>query len=132
MQNPNNNQHASRKVKALPINVYKNANYPGLDFSNRGISSKYDRLYLVTPEGYEDVDIDDERLVVIRCHFSPKDGGTFDYWIEPYAVKVAEGNVGWFEGGNYAAVTDGRFPFGCALPIRDRQDNYENYLMMMD
>ena len=112
------------KTKALPIYVYRQPAFG--DCTNFGISSRYDELLCLCPDGFMDVDLDDppENLVKIvkRGIF-----GDAVYHIEPVAPPT---DIGWMAGGNYAATCDTRFSrmiggmYG-AVAIHDRQETKE-------
>ena len=106
------------KVKALRINVYRSDIG---DCTLGGISSKFNDLYILCDEGSDMIDEDDPRLlrVVNRTIF-----GELRPYLEPVNGKDPEKAM-WFEGGNFGYASDSRFPFGFALPIRDRQEDWE-------
>jgi hypothetical protein len=108
------------KMKALPINVYKN-NLG--DCTNNGISSKFDTLYLIHEEGFIDVDENTENLVkvVTRNLF----GSEYKH-IEPYKKAT---KVGYMKGGNYGSTSDSRFSKISKYPlaIHDRQETQSEY-----
>ena len=106
------------EVKALRINVYR-SNLG--DCTLGGISSKSDDLYILCDDGPFTLDEGDLRLlrVVNRTIF-----GELRPYLEPMNGKDPE-KAGWFEGGNFGYASDSRFPFGFALPIRDRQEDWE-------
>lgn len=106
------------KVKALRISVYR-SNIG--DCTNGGISSKSNYLYILCDEGSDMIDEDDPKLlrVVNRMIF-----GELRPYLEPVNGKDPE-KAGWFNGGNFGYASDSRFPFGFALPIRDRQEDWE-------
>lgn len=114
-------------VKALPIDVYRDARRKGYDCTNGGITSRYDTLLLICEEGYETVDLDNppENLVkIVTRHLFGKE---YKH-IEPYA-KVDSGCVGWMSGGNIASSCDSRFSRMSRYPlsVHDRQETQEQY-----
>lgn len=100
-------------MKALRVYVFRNSlNY---DCTNNGISSIFDSLLLECEEGYIDVDENNppENLVVLKERTF---GGKTFYRLEPYNT-----NGKWYMmGGNFAYISDSRFPFDYPLPIHDR------------
>ena len=114
-------------MKALPISVFKNPAYKGC--SNGGITEKFDQLLLVCEDGFVDVDESNppENLVVF---FYREIFGEPAPYIRPYA-DPKPGNVGWMEGGAYAASSDSRFNclfnFYGAIAVHDRQESQEIY-----
>ena len=108
-------------AKALLLFVYRHA---GMDCTNGGISSSNDELFLLSDDGFIDVDLDNppDNLVKIGEIMGHKH-------LEPYA-KVSEGYVGWMDGGNIADSSDSRFnklSGGYPLSIHDRQETQEEY-----
>lgn len=111
-------------MRALPIYVYKNNKFG--DCSNNGISSRYDELLLIHPEGFIEVDENNppENLVKIveRRLF-----GEIHRHIEPVARP---NGVGWMAGGNIGHSSDGRFSRVSGwhpLQIHDRCESQEMY-----
>ncbi|MBQ5658752.1 MAG: hypothetical protein IIV02_04380 [Peptococcaceae bacterium] len=111
-------------MKALPINIYKDR---GRDWSNGGISSRYDELLLVHPEGFIEIDESNppENLVKIveRNLFGR---GVYRH-IEPVAAPKG---VGWMAGGCIAYSSDSRFnrlSGGYPLQLHDRCESQELY-----
>ena len=106
-------------MRALPIQVYRSNNIG--DCTNGGISSRYDTLLLVHPQGFIPIDENNppENLVEIvkRESFS----GVYMH-IKPVAEPDG---IGWMAGGNYAHSSDSRFRdvSKYPLPIHDRQEN---------
>ena len=117
-----------RKARALPINVYRQADCG--DCTNGGVTSKYERLLLLCNEGFVDVDLDNPPEELVRV-VSRDLFGKVVYHIEPFA-SVKKGNIGWMMGGNYAATSDSRFAdmvggiYG-AIPVHDRQETQDLY-----
>lgn len=121
----------SNKVQALMVYVYRS----GLgDCTNGGISSKYEKLFLIGDgvEGPFTVDMDEppENVVVLvkrrvwgsetYAHVEPLDGYN--------ASKVlGTGGGKWYmDGGNIAYTCDSRFPNRYPLKIHDRYEE-SNY-----
>ena len=105
------------KVRALGIEVFR-GHYG--DCSLDGVSSKYNELMLVHPEGPNEVDEDDPRLVkIITRHLFGR-----DYMhIEPYRNEDK-----WFmDGGNIGYTCDSRFREISDYPlmIHDRDESKE-------
>lgn len=116
-------------MKALPIHIYK---HNGNDFSNDGITSRYDELLLVCDDGFIEVDEDNppENLVkIVTRHLY---GGEYKH-IEPVAHTDA-GCVGWMAGGCIGYSCDGRFRrlSQYPLPIHDRQESQKQYDAMFN
>ena len=114
-----------RKARALPVDIYKNK---GRDFSNNGLSSKYNEILLLNGKGHIEVDLDNppENLCVYKEEILFGDS-VYSY-IEPYAEKK-EGSVGYMDGGCICDTSDSRFP--CPHPVRlhDRQETVAEYEM---
>lgn len=114
-------------MKALPIEVYKDR---GRDWSNDGITSKYDQLLLICEEGYIEVDEANppENLVkIVTRRF-----GDREYkHIEPYA-PLNFNCIGWMAGGCIGYSCDSRFSEMSEYPlsIHDRQETQELYNML--
>lgn len=116
-------------MKALPVYVYRRPN--GTDCTNGGISAKYDRLLVVCPDGFIDVDENDppENLCkVVKRHLFGRD----IFHVEPV---VPPKGAGWMAGGNFAETSDSRFGKLCgdmygALSIHDRDESWEMYDML--
>lgn len=114
-------------MKALPIYIYKN-NRLG-DCSNNGISSRYDEVLLVCPDGYVNIDPENppENLVKIVEKRSYSRPGEIHRHIEPVAAPKG---VGWMAGGCIAYSSDGRFnrlSGGYPLQLHDRCESQELY-----
>ena len=116
-------------MKAIMLNVYRD-NIG--DCTNGGASGKWDDLYLAHPQGFIEVDDDDERLFKV---------GTTAFGnpvLEP--VHQPSGLLGPMFGGNYGATSDSRFSeairmatgrdFYGALPIHDRFETQELYNLL--
>lgn len=114
-------------MKALPIYVYRSSSIG--DCSNNGISSRYDQLLLVHPEGYVVIDEENppENLVKIVEKRSYSRPGEIYRYIEPVAEPKG---LGWMAGGNIADNSDSRFcdvSGGYPLQIHDRCESQELY-----
>ena len=116
------------KAMALPIDVYKNKSYERC--SNGGITERFDRLLLVCPEGYIEIDEANkpDNLVVLK---EREIFGSKHYHIEP-ARKPDDNCVGWMAGGAYAASSDSRFTkmlgdLYAAISVHDRQETQKEY-----
>lgn len=113
----------ARIEKALPVHIYK---HKGQDSSNGGISSRYDEILLLNPDGYVEVDLDmpPENLCVYvrRVLFGNEE---HDY-IEPYA-PVSESSVGYMDGGTICDSCDSRFQGKHPVPLHDRQETQKQY-----
>lgn len=112
-------------ARALPIDVYKHGKY---DCTNGGISSKYNELLVMCPDGHVKVDLENppENLVIVVKRFL---FGKTIYYIEPY--KIAK-HIGWMSGGNFAFSCDSRFSRlidgnHYAISIHDRQETQAEY-----
>ena len=114
-------------MKAIQINVYRSSRLG--DCSNNGISSRYDSLWLIHPEGYKEIDESNppENLVKLVEKRSYSRPGEVYRYLEP----VAEPNgLGWMHGGNIGESSDSRFydvSGGYPLPIHDRCESQEMY-----
>lgn len=111
-------------MRALPINVYK---HKGNDYSNYGITSRYDELLLICDDGYVKIDEENppENLVkIVTRHLFGKD---YKH-IEPFAPKQS-GCVGYMNGGTMAYSSDSRFSRLSEYPlcVHDRQETQECY-----
>lgn len=113
----------ARIEKALPVHILK---YKGQDWSNGGISSKFDEVLVLNPEGYVKIDLDDppENLCIYvkRTLFGNEE---HDY-IQPYA-PVKDGYLGYMDGGTVCDTCDSRFPGKHPLPLHDRQETQKHY-----
>ena len=104
-------------VRALSIDVYRDSSIGYYDYSNHGVSSRFNELYLACEDGNLIVDEKDPQLVkIVKRHLFGKDY----LHIEPYQ---SEGH--WFmAGGNLAFSCDSRcrelseYP----LQIHDREE----------
>jgi hypothetical protein len=112
-------------MKALPIYVYRNNMFG--DCSNGGISSRYDKLLLIHPEGFVEIDENNppENLVKLMEKRSYSRPGEVYRYIEPVAKPKG---LGWMDGGNIAESSDSRFydvSGGYPLKIHDRCESQE-------
>ena len=115
-------------MKALPVDVYRDARRGDYDCTNNGISSRFRELLVICDDGFITVDENNppENLCkVVHRHLF---GGDV-YHIEPV---VPPQGAGWMMGGNYAASCDSRFSELCghqygAVAIHDRQESWEMY-----
>lgn len=115
-------------IHCLPVEVYRSA-YLG-DCTYYGISSRFQELLVVCPDGYITFDADKEtpiNLCVVGC--TRWQGETY-YHLVPAAVNesgqiVKRAGRWYMMGGNYAATPDSRFSsllphFHGAIAIHDR------------
>lgn len=112
-------------MKALPVSVYRNTTLG--DCTNNGVSSRFDTLLVICPDGF---DVDEKNppenlCKVVRRRIRGRDV----YHIEPVGRAMG---VGWMMGGNFAFSHDSRFGALCgnqygALAIHDRQESQEEY-----
>lgn len=117
-------------MKALPIYVYKH-NRLG-DCSNYGISSRYDELLLVCPDGYIDIDESNPPENLVKVVERRLFGSEIHRHIEPVAKP---NGVGWMAGGCIAYSSDSRFSRlsgGYPLQLHDRCESQEMYDRMFD
>ena len=107
---------------ALPVHIYK---HKGQDYSNGGISSRFDDILVLNPDGFITVDLEDppENLCIYvkRTLF----GEEHDY-IEPY-TPVSKGCVGYMDGGTVCDSCDSRFQGKHPVPLHDRQETQKQY-----
>lgn len=110
-------------MKALPVYIYK---HKGEDYSNDGISSRYNEVLLICEEGWVDVKGDEENLckVVTRELF----GKEYKH-VEPVNGKYG---TGFMAGGCYVGSCDSRFSRISEYPLalHDRCETWEQYDMM--
>lgn len=108
------------KVRVLSCEIFK-SNLG--DCSNGGISSKYNEVYLIHPEGNMEVEDDDPRLVelVKRELF----GGEKHWYIKPYEKEKS--GKWWMFGGTFIYSSDSRFSEYCetdtAMKFFDRHED---------
>ena len=109
----------ANKIRVLTVKVYKHASG---DFTNGGISSRYDYLYLYIDGkvGNTEVDPTDERIIIIK-----RGSGNYMY-AEPINDKNKR-EVNYMMGGNWIYSSDGRYPVDYPLPLHDRSETWETY-----
>lgn len=115
--------------KFLALYIYKEK---GRDWSNGGLSSKYDECYIECEDGYLTEDqVPADAIVKLS---EPNIFGSFSLVpVQP----VPEGYVSYMAGGCYVATSDGRFSrliekkFGIhfygAVALHDRTETWEEY-----
>lgn len=105
------------KVRVLRCEVFKS--HFG-DCSNGGISSKYNEVYLICPEGNMEVDADNPRLVEL---VKRELGGEKHWYIKPYETDTKKW---WMFGGTFIYSSDSRFREYCetdtAMKFHDRHE----------
>ena len=111
-------------VRALPVSVYRD-NYLG-DCTNNGITSRYDRVYLVGEgvEGFYEIDLDNPPANVLRLEKRILFGN------EEYLRAVPlqdDGTRHRMMGGNFIYTPDSRFPSKYPIPVHDRYETPEEY-----
>ena len=112
-------------MRALSVNVYKS--HLG-DCSNGGISSRYDDILVICPEG--NITVDEANPPENLCKVVTRDLGFGIYkHIEP--VAKADG-VGWMASGAIAYSSDSRFRRMSEYPLvmHDRTESQELYDML--
>ena len=112
-------------MKALPVYIYK---HRGEDFSNGGISSKYNEILILCEDGFVDVDTDNppENL----CEIVKRELWGEEHWYVKPVAEVKSGNVGYMSGGCVVNSCDSRWSRlskSRALPLHDRQETQEQY-----
>ena len=119
------------KVRAITAEILK---YRGEDYSNRGLSSRFDEVYVICEDGnhvFDSIEETPENTVrVVERHLF----GRTVYHCEPVHGKRS-GCVGWMAGGCYVSSSDSRFSaqhenFYGALSLHDRQETQELYDML--
>ena len=111
-------------MKAISLWVYK---HKGEDFSNGGITSRYDEVLIECKDGY--IEVDENNLPENFCRVVVMRIGDRAYkYLEPCA-SPDKGCVGWMSGGCYAESCDSRFSRISEYPlsIHDRQETQEQY-----
>ena len=109
-------------IKAILVPIYKTK---GQDYSNGGISSKFDEIWIVSDSGWQEFDEANglpENLCTVVDGFRCK-------IIEPF-VKPDDGKIGWMDGGCICYSSDSRFTElseGYPLRLHDRQETQEEY-----
>ena len=111
-------------MKTIPVSVYRTPSFG--DFTNGGMSAKYDTAYLICDKGWRETPNDDPALLRIVYRAV---GGVAYMHTEPVA-PVPEGNVGPMFGGNFIYTSDSRFPHPYPIPIHDRYETYELYELL--
>ena len=105
------------KIKTLPVEVFR---WHLGDCTNGGISGKHNTLYLISPEGWCEVEDTDERIIKVvegfrgRLHVEPVN--------DPNKREIS-----YMSGGNFVYSSDGRFPFDYPLSVHDRSETLEDY-----
>lgn len=110
----------SATAKALSVNIFK---HNAEDFSNHGISSRFDEILLLCDDG--NIDIDLANPPANLCTFVKRDlwGEEHDY-IRPYAEPKG---AGWMNGGTICYSSDARFRGNHPLCLHDRDESWEIY-----
>lgn len=112
-------------VRALPVSVYRD-NYVG-DCTNNGITSRYDRVYLVGEgvEGFYEIDLDNPPANVLKLEKRILFGN------EEYlrAVPLDSKDKWYMMGGNFIYTSDSRFPSDYPIPVHDRHETAEQMNM---
>lgn len=112
-------------MRCVSINVYKQEGYG--DFTNGGVSSKYNRLLIEHPNG--NIEVDENNPPENLCKVVKHElwGKTYLH-IEPMAKP---NGCGWMMGGNLAYSSDSRFRelSDYPLAIHDRQESQKQYDM---
>ena len=109
-------------MRALRIEVFKS--HFG-DCSNGGITSKYNELLVICPDG--NVEVDDNNPPENLVKIVEKDYGFMVYkHLEP--VKKSD-HIGWMAGGCVGYTSDSRFRRMSEYPlvIHDRQETQREY-----
>lgn len=117
-------------MKAIPVEVFRHGKG---DFTNGGVSSKFNELLVVCNEGW--IPIDENNLPKNLCKLVKRNlFGKTIFHVEPFTSPVG---AGWMMGGNYCATSDSRFSraveglYG-AIAIHDRQESWEMYNAMFN
>ena len=108
------------KIKAMSANIYK---HKGQDFSNHGISEKYDEILYESPDGY--VELDTEDLPENFCVLVKRElWGEKHYYFAPKTLIDAGKWV--MSGGTIVSSSDSRYgealgeTTGRPIPLHDR------------
>lgn len=110
-------------MKAMSFDIFKDN---GKDYSNGGISSKFNNVLLVCEDGYLDVNGNEENLVMLKT----KKVGNIEYkYFEPVAKPSG---VGYMDGGTIVYSSDARFPHLYPLKLHDRTESQEQYNRFAD
>ena len=112
-------------MKALPVGIYKNRNS---DCSNGGISSKFNEILLICPEGF--IDVDENNPPENLCKVVTRDLG-FEVYTHVEPVAKPKG-VGWMAGGCLVYTCDSRFSRMSRYPLslHDRTESQAEYDML--
>ena len=113
-------------VRALSVSVYRDAD--GYDCSNNGITSRYDRVYLVGEgiDGPYKIDLDDPPENVLKLEKKVLFGN------EEYLRAIPlqdDGSRIRMMGGNFIHSCDSRFPAKYPIPVHDRYETQKEYEM---
>lgn len=111
-------------MKALRLNIFK---HRGFDCSNHGISSRFNEILLICPEG--NVDIDEANMPENLCKMVERNIGREVYkHVEP-VVKC--NGCGWMSGGTLVYTCDSRFSRMSEYPLslHDRCESQAEYDM---
>lgn len=116
-----------KTINALPVEVYRSK----FDCTNNGISSRYNELLVVCPDGHIKVDAENPPENLFNMSKINMFGKTY-YRLEPYNT---EGKWYMF-GGNFGYTSDSRFSdlvegMSGAVKIFDRHEGKE-YQQFMD
>lgn len=113
-------------LKALPCSIYEDKAIGNC--SNDGISAKYDKVLLIMPEGFVDIDPDDipeNAVKLVRRELWGED----HFYIRP-VKDCPRGQAGYMAGGCYVSTSDARFRRYCGsqiLPLFDRTETWKQY-----
>lgn len=112
------------KVRALKANIFK----PSFgDFSNGGISSQFDEVFIECPDGPIEFDINCLPKNFVRPIYRLSHSKESGYYSARPAFPVSKGCVGWMFGGCLIYSSDSRFPSDYPLPLHDRQETQREY-----
>lgn len=106
------------KKYAIPLYIYENKDYGNC--SNYGISTRFNKVLLIHPEGF--IEIDDENPPENLVKIVTRDFGNRTYThIEPVARPTG---CGWMYGGTLVYSGDSRFTELSRYPLQfhDRQE----------
>ncbi len=108
------------KVKTLPVEVYR---WSLGDCTNSGISSRHNKLYLICPDGWFEMDEQDERLIkLVYREIGGKPYVHAEPVNDPHKKEIA-----YMSGGNFIYSCDGRFPHDYPISLHDRSETQEEY-----
>ena len=99
------------KLKGDLAWVYKCKDFP--DTTNKGLSSKYDKVYIAGAETTGVFEIDDKKDPVLYIHYSP-------YGL--IATPSPDPKESFQFGGNFVYSSDSRFPERRPIKIHDRRE----------